>query len=130
MLCSLTNNIMNSVTLGRTYNKVESGVDVKAILEELLALLGVFNIEDYIPWLGWVNKINGLDTRVKKLEANDLDAFLESVIEERIIRNKKEEYSTTGEAKDFVDVLLEIQNGKETGFPLQRDSLKAPHLGI
>ncbi|KAM3381196.1 hypothetical protein P3S68_006769 [Capsicum galapagoense] len=44
-----------------------------------------------------------------------------------MITNKKEEYRA-GEAKDFVDILLEIQNGKETGFPLPRDSLKATLL--
>ncbi|XP_006367812.1 cytochrome P450 71A3-like [Solanum tuberosum] len=119
----MTNNIISRVNIGRTYNEGESGIAVKALLEELLVLVGTFNIGDYIPWLKWINKINGLDSRVKKV-AKDLDAFLESVIEERVIRNKKAEYSG-GEAKDFVDVLLEIQNGKETGFPLQRDSLKA-----
>ncbi|MCD7464798.1 hypothetical protein HAX54_053428 [Datura stramonium] len=122
-LCSLTNNIISRVALGRIYNERESGIDAKAILEEFLQLLGTFNIGDYIPWLGWLNKINGLDIKVEKV-AKELDTFLESVIEEHIIRNKKREYSA-GEAKDFVDVLLEIQNGKETGFPLQRDSLKA-----
>ncbi|MCD7464794.1 hypothetical protein HAX54_053424 [Datura stramonium] len=124
VLCCMTNNIINKVAFGRTNNEGESGAHAKAVLEELLALLGVFNIGDYIPWLKWVNKINGLNTRVNKV-AKDLDAFLEGVIEERVIRNKKEEYSSAGEAKDFLEVLLEIQNGKETGFPLQRDSLKA-----
>ncbi|XP_060204541.1 cytochrome P450 71A3-like [Lycium barbarum] len=123
LLSCMTNNIISRVAIGRTYNEGESGIAVKALVEELLELLGIFNIGDYIPWLKWVNKINGLDTRVKKV-AKDLDAFLETVIEERVIRNKKEEHRA-GEAKDFVDVLLEIQNGKETGFPLQRDSLKA-----
>ncbi|XP_060204543.1 cytochrome P450 71A4-like [Lycium barbarum] len=128
LLSCMTNNIISRVATGRTYNEGESGIVVKALLEELLELLGIFNIGDYIPWLKWVNKITGLNTRVKKV-AKDLDAFLESVIEERMIRNKKEEYSA-GEAKDFVDILLEIQNGKETGFPLQRDSLKAILLVI
>ncbi|XP_049359473.1 cytochrome P450 71A4-like [Solanum verrucosum] len=123
VLSCMTNNIISRVTIGRTYNEGETGIAVKALLEELLVLVGTFNIGDYIPWLKWINKINGLDSRVKKV-AKDLDAFLESVIEERVIRNKKAEYSA-GEAKDFMDVLLEIQNGKETGFPLQRDSLKA-----
>ncbi|WMV21340.1 hypothetical protein MTR67_014725 [Solanum verrucosum] len=123
VLSCMTNNIISRVNIGRTYNEGESGIAVKALLEELLVLVGTFNIGDYIPWLKWINKINGLDSRVKKV-AKDLDAFLESVIEERVIRNKKAEYSA-GEAKDFVDVLLEIQNGKEIGFPLQRDSLKA-----
>ncbi|KAK4735193.1 hypothetical protein R3W88_009454 [Solanum pinnatisectum] len=128
VLSCMTNNIISRVTIGRTYNEGESGIAVKGLLQELLALLGTFNIGEYIPWLKWVNKINGLDSRVKKV-AKDLDAFLDSVIEERVIRNNKGEYST-GEAKDFVDVLLEIQNGKETGFTLQRDSLKAILLVI
>ncbi|KAH0690296.1 hypothetical protein KY289_017654 [Solanum tuberosum] len=128
VLSCMTNNIISRVTIGRTYNEGESGIAVKGLLQELLALIGTFNIGEYIPWLIWLNKINGLDSRVKKV-AKDLDAFLDSVIEERVIRNNKGEYST-GEAKDFVDVLLEIQNGKETGFPLQRDSLKAILLDI
>uniref|UniRef100_M1BJS5 Cytochrome P450 71A4 n=1 Tax=Solanum tuberosum TaxID=4113 RepID=M1BJS5_SOLTU len=123
VLSCMTNNIISRVNIGRTYNEGESGIALKAYLEEILLLAGVFNIGDYIPWLKWLNKINGLNSRVKKV-AKGLDAFLESVIEERVIRNKNAEYSA-GEAKDFVDVLLEIQNGKETGFPLQRDTLKA-----
>ncbi|KAF3645892.1 Cytochrome P450 71A6 [Capsicum annuum] len=126
VLCCMTNNIISRVAIGRTYDEAESGIALKALLEELLILLGTFNIGDYIPWLKWLNKFNGLDARVKKV-AKDLDVFLESVIEERMITNKKEEYRA-GEAKDFVDILLEIQNGKETGFPLPRDSLKATLL--
>ncbi|PHT53784.1 Cytochrome 71A4 [Capsicum baccatum] len=122
-LYSLTNNIICRAALGRIYNERGSEIDARAILEELLQLLGSFNVGDYIPWLEWVNKITGLDTKVDKL-AKKLDAFLESVIEEHITRNKKKECST-GEAKDFVDFLLEIQNGKDTGFSLRRDSLKA-----
>ncbi|KAK4735196.1 hypothetical protein R3W88_009457 [Solanum pinnatisectum] len=126
--CFMTGNIISRVALGRIYNKRESGIDTKNILAEFLHLLGTFNVGDFIPWLEWVNKITGLDTKVEKV-AKKLDTFLESVIEEHIIRHNKEEYST-GEAKDFVDVLLEIQNGKETGFLLQRDSLKAILLDI
>ncbi|KAG5618031.1 hypothetical protein H5410_017855 [Solanum commersonii] len=120
----MTNNIISRVALGRKYDEVnKSGMNAKAIIEKLLSLLGTFNIGDYIPWLEWVNRITGLDTKVDKV-AKELDIFLESVFEEHIIRNTKGEYHA-GEAKDFVDVLLEIQNGKETGFSLQRDSLKA-----
>ncbi|XP_006351549.1 cytochrome P450 71A4-like [Solanum tuberosum] len=123
ILSCMTNNIISRVNIGRTYNEGESGIAVKALLEQLLVLTGTLNIGDYIPWLKWVNKINGLNSRVKKV-AKDLDAFLESVIEEGMIRNKKGECNV-GEAIDFMGVLLEIQNGKETGYTLQRDSLKA-----
>ncbi|MCD7448566.1 hypothetical protein HAX54_044170 [Datura stramonium] len=126
--CSLTGNIVSRVALGRKHNEGESGMNAKVILDEFGELLGTFNIGDYIPWLEWINKITGLDTKVEKV-AKELDTFLETVIEEHIIRNNNGDYSTD-EAKDFVDVLLEIQNGKETGFPFQRDSLKAVILDI
>ncbi|KAK6795070.1 hypothetical protein RDI58_008523 [Solanum bulbocastanum] len=122
-LCSLTNNIVSRVALGRKYNEGQGGMNAKVTLDEFGELLGTFSIGDYIPWLEWVNKINGLDNKVEKV-AKELDTFLESVIEEHVSRKNEGEYST-GEAKDSVDVLLEIQNGKETGFLLQRDSLKA-----
>ncbi|XP_070053536.1 cytochrome P450 71A3-like isoform X1 [Nicotiana tomentosiformis] len=120
LFCSLTNNIISRVALGRKYNEGESGINAKATLDGFVNLLGTFNVGEYIPWLEWLNKISGLDTEVEKT-AKELDTFLESVIEEHI---RKGEYRS-GEAKDFVDVLLEIQNGDETGYPLQRDSLKA-----
>ncbi|WMV21326.1 hypothetical protein MTR67_014711 [Solanum verrucosum] len=77
VLSCMTNNIISRVNIGRTYNEGESGIALKAYLEEILLLAGVFNIGDYIPWLKWLNKINGLDSRVKKV-AKGLDAFLES----------------------------------------------------
>ncbi|KAF3677423.1 Cytochrome P450 71A6 [Capsicum annuum] len=123
LFCRMTNNIINRVALGRKYNEGESEIDAKATLDKFVELIGTIDVGDYIPWLEWVNKISGLDSKVEKI-AKELDEFLESVIEEHISRNKKEGNSTD-ETKDFVDVLLEIQNGKETGFPLRRDSLKA-----
>ncbi|XP_059306735.1 cytochrome P450 71A4-like [Lycium ferocissimum] len=128
LFSSLTNNIISRVALGRKYDEGnKSGMTAKETIEKLLELLGAFNIGDYIPLLEWVNRITGLDTKVEKV-AKQLDTFLESVFEEHEIRNKKREYRA-GEAKDFLDVLLEIQEGKETRFPLQRDSLKALLLG-
>ncbi|XP_006344494.1 cytochrome P450 71A3-like [Solanum tuberosum] len=127
--CSLTNNIVSRVALGRKYNEEgQGGMNAKVTLHEFGELLGTFSIGDYIPWLEWISKINGLANKVEKV-AKELDTFLESVIEEHVSRKNKGEDST-GEAKDFVDVLLEIQNGKETGFLLQRDSLKAIILDI
>ncbi|XP_016434677.2 cytochrome P450 71A3-like [Nicotiana tabacum] len=120
LFCSMTNNIISRVALGKKYNEGESGINAKTTLDEIVKLVDASNVGEYIPWLEWFNKISGLDTKVEKA-AKELDTFLESVIEEHV---RKGEYSA-GEAKDFVDILLEIQNGDKTGYPLQRDSLKA-----
>lgn len=44
-------------------------------------LLGAVSVEDYIPWLAWVSRVNGLDARAEKV-AKQFDDFLEGVIEE------------------------------------------------
>lgn len=123
VLSSLTNNVISGVASGRRYDEGEGGKNTKTtVLGALAELLGTVNIGDYIPWLDWVNKINGLDNKIEKV-AKELDIFLEDVLDEHMTGDKGE--LPDGKAKDMVDVLLEIQKQNVTGFPLQRDSVKA-----
>nr|GME13207.1 cytochrome P450 71A3-like [Ipomoea batatas] len=118
----LTNDILCRVVLGRKYSSKERGngeKDFKLLLAEFLELLGTFDVGDYIPWLSWVNRINGLDTRVEK-NAKDLDEFIDGVVEEHIGLKKEE-----GDGLDFVHILLQIQREDKIGFPIHRDSVKA-----
>ncbi|XP_031091494.1 cytochrome P450 71A3-like [Ipomoea triloba] len=117
----LTNDIVCRVALGRKYSKKGGNgeKDFKLLLAEFLELLGTFSVGDYIPWLSWVNRINGLDRRVEK-NAKDLDEFIDGVVEEHVGLKKEE-----GDGLDFVDILLDIQRENKIGFPIQRDSVKA-----
>nr|GMD36238.1 cytochrome P450 71A3-like [Ipomoea batatas] len=112
----LTNDIVCRVALGRKYSKEGN---FKMLLGEFLELLGTFNVGDYIPWLAWVNRINGVDRRVEKA-AKDLDEFIDGVVEEHIGLKKEE-----GDGLDFVNILLQIQREDKIGFPIHRDSVKA-----
>nr|GME13210.1 cytochrome P450 71A3-like [Ipomoea batatas] len=112
----LTNDIVCRVALGRKYSKEGN---FKMLLGEFLELLGTFNVGDYIPWLAWVNRINGLDRRVEK-NAKELDEFIDGVVEEHIGLKKEE-----GDGLDFVNILLQIQREDKIGFPIHRDSVKA-----
>ena len=92
-------------------------------------MLGVISVGDYIPWLVWVNRVNGLDGRAEKL-AKQLDNFLERVIEEHIDCEKNGSHDhvvslENDDQKDFVDVLLWIQKENVIGFPIDRVSIKA-----
>ncbi|KAM1129003.1 hypothetical protein ACFX2I_038787 [Malus domestica] len=88
----------------------EAARKFKKLLEEFMILLGGFYVGDFIPRLGWISRVNGLDTRVKKV-AREFDEFLDSVV--------------VGEdKKDLVDVLLEIQKQNTAGFSIDRDSIK------
>ncbi|KAM7481568.1 hypothetical protein LguiB_006151 [Lonicera macranthoides] len=92
------------------------------LLGEFVELLGVFCLGDYIPWLGWVDRVNGLFGRVDKV-ANTIDEFLEDVVRDHLEKDQGE--SKGGLEKDFVYILLEIQRENMLGFPIQRDTIKA-----
>ncbi|KAM7481563.1 hypothetical protein LguiB_006146 [Lonicera macranthoides] len=95
---------------------------IKWLLGEFVELLGVFCLGDYIPWLEWVDRVNGLFGRVEKV-ANTIDEFLEDVVWDHLEKDQGE--SKGGLEKDFVDILLEIQRENMLGFPIQRDTIKA-----
>ncbi|XP_071900808.1 norfluorocurarine oxidase-like isoform X2 [Coffea arabica] len=82
---------------------------------------------NYISWLAWVNRFNGLDSKVEK-SVKQIDRFLEGVIEEHIKKGKGEAESdctTVARCQDFVDNLIEIKKENTMGFALDRDAMKA-----
>lgn len=125
MFASLTNDIICRVALGRKYSDGKQGEKFKGLLADMMGLLGIFNVGDFIPSLGWINKLTGLDAKVE-LVAREFDQFLDEVVEEH--RRNTEEKSIGGggdDRRDFVDVLLEIEKDKTIGFALGADSIKA-----
>ncbi|GAU50868.1 hypothetical protein TSUD_86280 [Trifolium subterraneum] len=129
-LCSkITNDIVCRVALGRRYREGK-GNKFQEVLSEFWELLGTVCIGDYIPWLDWLGKVNGLYSRAEKC-AKYLDEFLEEVIEEHISRRSDGDVSVDNEEQgDFVDVLLSVQKTNAIGFPIERTSIKALILDV
>ncbi|KNA16958.1 hypothetical protein SOVF_084350 [Spinacia oleracea] len=127
MFVVLTNDVVCRVAFGRKYSEnQESDIDFKEVLKEFVELLGVFNVGDFIPWLAWVNRFNGMDARLEKV-AKRFDLLLEGILKEHSDRHNQTKNSNENEneAKDFVDVLLQVQKENSAGFSLERDSIKA-----
>lgn len=129
ILMTLMSDVICRVTFGRKYSEGEDGRKCMELLREAVELFGTFDVGDFIPWLGWLNRFNGLNARVEKV-VKMRDEFSESVIEEH--RNTKKgklnnNIDETNEESglDFVDILLQIQKESSTGFALQSDSVKA-----
>ncbi|KAI8012615.1 Cytochrome P450 71A22 [Camellia lanceoleosa] len=80
MLASLTNDVICRVAFERKYSEGERGKKFKELLKEFGALLGVFNVGDFIPWHGWVNYVSGLNGRVER-NFREFDCFLDEVID-------------------------------------------------
>jgi hypothetical protein len=126
---NLTNDVTCRVALGRKYSAGEGRRKFKELLCEFGELLGALSLGDYIPWLAWVSRVNGLDARAEKV-AKLFDDFLEGVIEEHIDcqrrgGNRNGNDLENEHQKDFVDVLLQIQKENVIGFPIDRVSIKA-----
>lgn len=132
MFLSLTNDIICRVALGRKYSEEEDGRKSMETLRVFVELLGFFDVGSYIPWLAWVNRFNGLDSKVEK-SVKQIDGFLEGVIEEHNNKRKGEaetDYTTEERCLDFVDILIEIKKENTAGFALDRDAMKAIILDI
>lgn len=130
MLATLTNDVTCRVAFGKKYSAgSEGGREFQGLLGELMRLLGAFNVGDFIPWLAWVNRINGFDARVEKV-AKEFDKFLDAIVEQHICSLKREsngDGSVRGEdhKNNLVDVLLAIQKDNVTGVAIDRESIKA-----
>ncbi|CDP20449.1 unnamed protein product, partial [Coffea canephora] len=110
----------------------EKGRKIMENLRVFVELMGVFDVGDYIPWLSWVNRFNGLDLKVEKF-VKLIDEFLEGVIEEHINKRKGEaesDHSVEARCLDFVDILIEVNKENTIGFALGRDDMKAIILDV
>ncbi|KAJ4838530.1 hypothetical protein Tsubulata_048191 [Turnera subulata] len=119
---SLTNDVICRVAFGGKYNDGDSGRKFLKLLNEFGELLGVVNIADFIPWLGWINHLTGVNSRVDRV-FEEFDRFFDEVVDtaSRKIGGREEDQV------NFVDVLLEIQRNSNTAdnASMERDSIKA-----
>ncbi|XP_057950668.1 cytochrome P450 71A1-like [Malania oleifera] len=117
LFTSLSNGVICRVAFGRKYEE-QGGRRSRDQVEEMGALFTTFNMSDFIPWLGWVNYVNGLNRRVEKL-FREVDVFLDQIIDDHMVRGSKEKV-------DFVDILLEIQkNSPDCEDFMRRENIKA-----
>ncbi|KAK8677041.1 hypothetical protein V6N13_142597 [Hibiscus sabdariffa] len=113
-------NITSTCIIGK---KAKEDRNFGDLSKRLVKLLTAFSFGDLFPRLGWLDVLTGLIGRLKE-NSNELDAFLESVIEMQI---KSLENNMVGEdhnQKDIVQSLLHlVQTDQNTR--LTRDNIKA-----
>ncbi|XP_027188289.1 6,7,8-trihydroxycoumarin synthase-like [Cicer arietinum] len=95
------------------------------LLVEAQAISLPFFVSDYIPFMGWIDKLKGSVSRVNNT-FKDLDVFFEEVLKEHLNPNnmKKEE------EKDIVDVLLELKKLGSFSIDLTNDHIKAVLMNL
>lgn len=102
------------MALGRKYEG-EERKKFREIISEFIELMGGFRVGDYIPWLAWVSRVNGVDAKIEKV-AKAFDDFMEGAVEEHKKRADDDDGDGDNEGirhengKDFVDFLLGIKS--------------------
>ncbi|KAI9118271.1 hypothetical protein K1719_010603 [Acacia pycnantha] len=94
------------------------------LLNETQALWTEFYFTDYIPWLGWIDRIRGLHSRLDKT-FKQLDMFYQQVIDDHM--NPKNPQT---DQKDVIDIFLQIMNDHSTSVDLTVDNIKALLMNI
>ncbi|KAI7756195.1 hypothetical protein M8C21_032401, partial [Ambrosia artemisiifolia] len=116
---SLTTNIVCMATLGKKNDVLE----LKTLIKKFFDVFTFFSVGSYVPWLSWVDHLTGLVGRAKNV-AKEFDEFLEGIIEEHEVKKGGED-AKINDGHDFIDILLDVQKDRTTGFTFQRDTVKA-----
>nr|AQY76221.1 cytochrome p450 [Thapsia garganica] len=127
LFVTLTNDVSCRSAFGRKYSEEGSGREFNKLLKEFLELLGSYSFADFVPWLGWVDRISGLDAKVDRV-FKKLDEFLQGVVQEHVDKQAMQlggKNSQSEHKEDFVDILLRIQNETTHGISIVNDSVKA-----
>ncbi|KAK7322362.1 hypothetical protein VNO77_25741 [Canavalia gladiata] len=121
LLTETTNNIICKCVFGQKNQTKDSYNRVKELARKIMIQLAVVTVGDYFPFLGWVDVLTG---QIQKFKASSqpLDALFDQVIAEHK-RDKMEAHHPSSE-KDFVDILLQLQDDGMPDFELTNDDIK------
>ncbi|KAM7250552.1 hypothetical protein ACFE04_022435 [Oxalis oulophora] len=108
----LANNVVCRATFGKKFdNEGYEGLSrFDALLQDTRVTMGKFNIADFYPRLGWINRLIGEESKLDKIFK-----VLDSLYEDIILEHLQPERQNKSEADDFIDVLLRIQKDPRTG---------------
>ncbi|XP_022765769.1 cytochrome P450 93A3-like [Durio zibethinus] len=119
-------NVITSMVWGGSLHGEERnrlGIEFRQVVVELVELLGVPNISEFFPFLTRFD-LQGVQSRMKKVSAW-FDEILESVIAQRA-----EVEQPKGETKDFLQLLLELNQQGDCKSSLSMNEVKALVMDI
>jgi len=120
LLTSLSSKIICRVAFGRRYeNEGLESSKFHGMLHEFQAMLTAFFVSDYIPFMGWIDKLRGLHGRLDR-NFKEFDEFYQEIIDEILDPNG---HQCTSE-KVIVDVLLQLKEKRSFSFDITFDHIK------
>ncbi|KAL8547584.1 hypothetical protein ACS0TY_007057 [Phlomoides rotata] len=114
---------------GRKNSESEQAKKFLKVVSEIMEILGGISIGDFVPWLSWISRVNGVDKRVERV-VKEVDDILEGVIQEHVETKNQLGGDAGRNEQPFVDILLDIHNDSAAGASIDRDSIKAVILDV
>ncbi|XP_017639872.1 cytochrome P450 71D9-like [Gossypium arboreum] len=125
MLCNSSYNITLRTTFAARSKQHDAFI---SIARNLVEAAGGFSITDLFPSIKLLPMISGMRAKLERWH-QDLDAMLESIIEEHRARNANTKDSDDVK-DDLVDVLLNLQDHGGLEFPVRTENIKAVILDM
>ncbi|KAL6652520.1 hypothetical protein ACP70R_011445 [Stipagrostis hirtigluma subsp. patula] len=116
MLVAASNRIVRRIAFG---DDGEETIETKAVLLEAQKLFAAFFVADYMPWLGWLDTLRGMRSRLER-NFHELDTVFERVINDHLKKHALSKEEEEEEEEDLVDVLLRLH-----GDPAHRDTFSS-----
>ncbi|GLJ49359.1 hypothetical protein SUGI_1044070 [Cryptomeria japonica] len=104
-----------------------SSDELRMMINEVINMVGAFNIGDFFPYGEWLDQLRGMKRRMTR--AHDFfDRVVGRIIDQHVERNAKVDAGENEHVKDLVDVLLDIEKEEpdgENGIKVTREHIKA-----
>ncbi|KAF7838257.1 cytochrome P450 71A1-like [Senna tora] len=122
MLIGASNNIVSRCVLGHKYDAPHGHSSFGDLARKMMILFVSPSFGDFFPSLWWMDFVTGL---IPKLKASfgELDAFFDEVIAQH--KTMKHDHQSDRKEKDFVDILLHLQEEAISEFELTQEDIKA-----
>ncbi|KAG6573091.1 Phenylacetaldehyde oxime monooxygenase CYP71AN24, partial [Cucurbita argyrosperma subsp. sororia] len=118
-----SNNIVSRCVLGEKFEDENGNSQFGDTARKLMVLIVAFCVADLFPSLWWIDVIRGFNKELKDC-FKTLDTFFSKVVEEH--KEKIRAGVLTDEfKKDFVDIMLQLQQDDMVDYHFSSDQLKA-----
>uniref|UniRef100_A0A803LKA5 Cytochrome P450 n=1 Tax=Chenopodium quinoa TaxID=63459 RepID=A0A803LKA5_CHEQI len=125
LLMSLSSSIICKIGFGKGYKADDeksnefSTSRFQGLLHDTQAILTAFFFSDYLPYMGWIDKINGALSKLERV-FRQLDEFYEEIISTHLDSHKEK----PEQQQDIIDVLLQLREENKVPFDLTLDHIK------
>ncbi|KZV15265.1 hypothetical protein F511_27547 [Dorcoceras hygrometricum] len=117
----LSNGFICRAGFGKRYD-VDGNRKFDELFKDIQGMLGGFFVADYFPFLGWIDKLNGMNSKLDKV-FRDLDMFIQELIDDHLDPNRPE--SMHG---DILDLLIGLK--REQASSIEWDNIKGVLVDI